>query len=111
MVAKSAGSQIQSGRLFRRIPLSVQVEVLEPGVSEVGKDAVTENVSPSGARVRVGTPMQPDALVVLKSPMRKFGTSVRVVYCEPLLDGQFGVGLQLDRVAVDWTNYFTDSET
>jgi hypothetical protein len=109
MALQSARSHMQSGRLHRRIHLTVPVSLLNPGEPRVAEDAVTENVSPRGARVLVKTPIEPDALLLLKSPTPRFRTSVRVVYCEPLSGGQFGLGLQLEEVSVNWTETTTDA--
>jgi hypothetical protein len=108
MALQSARS-MQSGRLHRRIHLTVPVRLLNPGEPRVAEDAVTENVSPRGARVLVKTPIEPDALLLLKSPAPRFRTSVRVVYCEPLSGGQFGLGLELEEVSVNWTETTTDA--
>jgi hypothetical protein len=88
--------------------LSVPVELVDPGEPRLAEDAVTENVSPCGVRVLVKTPVDRDALLLLKSPAPRFRTSVRVVYCEPVTGGQFGVGLQLQGTSVNWTENITD---
>jgi len=108
MASQHVRSDIQSGRLHRRMRLTLPVGLLSPGEPELTQDAVTENVSPWGARVVVNVPTKPDALLLLKSPTHSFQTSVRVVYCEPLSGGQFGAGLQLQGPSVDWTQNLTD---
>jgi hypothetical protein len=108
MALRFTRSGLQSGRLYRRIHMTVPVSLLNPGESRVAEDAVTENVSPGGARVLVKTPVAPDVLLQLKSPTPRFRTSVRVVYCEPLSAGQFGLGLQLQGPSVNWIENSTD---
>jgi hypothetical protein len=95
---------IQPGRFYKRIRLAVPVKLLYPGEAEPSEDAVTENVSPLGVRVLVKTPKQPDTVMLVKSPAPKFRASVRVVYCEPLPSGEFGVGLQLHGPSLNWTS-------
>lgn len=88
--------------------LTAPVTLLFPGDSRAAEDAVTENVSPQGARVLVKAPLEPDVLLQLISPAPRFRTSVRVVYCESLSNGQFGVGLQLQGPSVNWIENITD---
>lgn len=107
MTLPSAPSHLESGRLHRRIHLTVPVKLLNTGEPRVAEDGVTENVSPWGARVLVNKPIEPDALLLLKSFTPRFRTSVRVVYCEPLSGGQFGLGLQLEGPSVNWTGSAT----
>jgi hypothetical protein len=109
MASQSARLRMPSGRLHRRIHLTVSVRLVEPGEREVAQNAFTENVSPGGVRVVVKSPREPGALLFLKSPIHGFRTSVRVVYCEPLSGAQFGVGLQLQDPSVNWAETFTDS--
>jgi PilZ domain len=103
MALRSARSHTQSGRLHRRIPLTVPVKLLNVGEPPVAEDGVTENVSPRGVRVLVKTPIEPNALLLLRSPAPRFRTSVRVVYCEPISGGQFGLGLELEGPSVNWS--------
>lgn len=109
MALQFARSHTQSGRLDRRIHLTVPVKLQNPAEPRVAEDGVTENVSPRGARVLVKTPIEPDALLLLKSPTPRFRTSVRVVYCEPLSGGQFGLGLEVDGPSVNWTGTSMDA--
>ena len=109
MTLQSARSRTQSGRLYRRIHLTVPVKLLNPGEPRVAEDGVTQNVSPRGARVLVKTPIEPDALLLLKSPTPRFRTSVRVVYCELLSGGQFGLGLQVEGPSVNWAGTSMDA--
>lgn len=94
--------QVQPGRSYKRIRLSLPIKLFYPGDREPSADAVTENVSPLGVRVLVKTPQKPDTLMLVKSPAPRFRASVRVVYCEPLPSGEFGVGLQLQGPNLDW---------
>jgi hypothetical protein len=103
MALQSARSHPQSGRLYRRIHLTVPVTLLNPGESRVAEHGVTENVSPRGARVLVTTPIEPNVLLLLRSPTPRFRTSVRVVYCERISGGQFGLGLELEGPSVNWS--------
>jgi len=83
--------------------VTMPVRLLDPEGLRVVADTMTENVSPQGARVVVKTHLEPDALLLLKSLKPKFRMSVRVVYCESLSGGRFGIGLQLRGAVVNWT--------
>jgi hypothetical protein len=93
---------VQPGRLHKRIRITVPIELLYPGEADVSEDAVTENMSPWGVRVVVKTPKEPDTLMLVRSPAPKFRASGRVVYCEPLPGGEFGIGLQLQGPPLSW---------
>lgn len=89
--------------------------LLDPGDSQVIQDAATENVSSRGVRVVLKARREPDGprllqpgrLLFLKSPQHKIRTSVRVVYCQTLSNGQLGVGLQVQGASVNWAERFT----
>jgi hypothetical protein len=108
MATGSAFPSAQSGRLHRRIRLTLPVKLLDPSEPRTSQNAVTENVSPSGARVVLEAPKQPDTLLLLKAFTRRFRVSARVVYCQPLAGGKFGVGLELQGHSVNWTNNVSD---
>jgi hypothetical protein len=110
MALQSARSYPQSGRFHRRIHLTVPVKLLNLGEPRVTEDGVTENVSPRGARVLVKTPIEPDAILLLKSLAPSFRTSVRVVYCERISGGQFGLGLELEGPSVNWSGNPMDAD-
>ena len=98
---------VQTGRFYKRTRLSLPIELLYPGDAEPSEDAVTENVSPLGVRVLVKTPKERDTMMLVRSPAPKFRASVRVVYCEPLPGGEFGVGLQLQGPSLNWLGSVT----
>lgn len=91
-----------SGRLETRRIFTLPIKLLDPREPEVTENGVTENVSRLGARVLVRAPKKPNAILFLDSPVNSFRTLARVVYCEPLSDGQFGIGLQLKEPTVEW---------
>ena len=94
----------RDGRREKRMRFETTVTLIrtqKPGVSE---SALTENVSPLGARVLAKSSMTPDELLYLTSPRVGFRTSVRVIYCHPLADGQFAVGLRVYGHPVNWAN-------
>ena len=79
------------------------VELLHEDVSPAAKvEAVTENVSPQGARLITGSLCPPGRLVRLVAPAEHLRLPARVVYCQRLLDGKFAVGLQLQTRVEKW---------
>ena len=89
-----------TGRMDPRVrrKLRVQLESLEhPGLSET---VLTENVSSLGVRVVTRQPLQPGQTLLLISPAGDLRTPARVVYCQPVGENQFGVGLQFQGPSV-----------
>jgi hypothetical protein len=77
------------------------VELLHVGESPIAKvEAITENVSPQGARVITDSICATGKLVRLDAPAEHLQLPARVVYCQRLEERKFAVGLQLD-VRVD----------
>jgi hypothetical protein len=82
------------GRSEKRTAIQVPLELVgldSPGVAE---RAMTENVSPLGARVITGRswPFQQNVLIVTSSGSAQ--VRARIVYCVPLGTGRFAVGLR-----------------
>lgn len=61
---------------------------------------VTENVSTKGVRVIADLFYAPGKHVVLMALKDRSKASARVVYCQPLKNGKFAVGLELETDAV-----------
>ena len=64
--------------------------------------AMTVNVSLHGARVVTSRRWQPEEQPRLASRSGTFRTPAEVVYCEPLNDGHFCVGLKLQSAFLSW---------
>ena len=109
MGVQSPPSQVLSGRLHRRMYLTVPVRLLDPETSLIVEDTVTENVSPHGVRVTLKTVLQRDTVLQLRSVAPKVRSAVRVVYCESLSGGRFAVGLQFRETTVNWTERSVDA--
>jgi hypothetical protein len=95
----------RDGRREKRMRFETSVTLIraqEPGVSE---SALTQNVSPMGTRVLVKSSMAPDQLLYLTSPAVGVRASVRVIYCQPLANGQFAVGLRVQGHPVNWAGF------
>lgn len=93
---------VGSGRLEKRIRLAVSVEVASlqnPAATERTK---TENVCSLGVRVLTQRNLELNERVRVNSAAGDLRTFARVVYCESLPDGRFGVGLQFQGTGVRW---------
>jgi hypothetical protein len=101
---------LQSGRVEKRLPISVPMWLTSfnrPGPFE---RAVTENVSPAGARIIVGTRWPPEeAIVVLCSP--GCIANAQVVYSQPLAhdNNQFALGVRLQGAPRGWPVQTSDA--
>lgn len=65
-------------------------------------EGVTENVSPRGARVITDSVCAPGKLVRLDAPNEHANLPGRVIYCHPVGEGKFAVGLRLDVRVEKW---------
>lgn len=91
----------RSGRLEKRIRLAVPVQissVLDPAATE---RTTTENVCSLGLRILTQRARELNERLMINSLMGDLHTLARVVYCQRLPDGRFGVGLQFQGVAVN----------
>ena len=79
------------GRAEKRIRLVVSLEVSRLQYPSDAETTVTENI---GARVLSWRPMKPNERLMIRFLELNLRTQARVVYCERLRHGQFGVGVQ-----------------
>ena len=93
---------VPTGRNEKRTPKAVYVEVLRLGESQPIKRAVTENVSPRGARIVTEYDCPPGKQVVVTAPEEGVKSLARVVYCKPVGSSKFAVGLQLVLRVEEW---------
>lgn len=88
------------GRTEKRIRLSVPLELSKLQYPNDAERAVTENISPIGARVVSRRPMEPDERLMVRFLELSLQTQARVVYCQRLRHGQFGLGLQFQGMSI-----------
>ena len=62
---------------------------------------ITENVSCRGARVITNKCWNRNDMILLSLPGFRFTSAVRVAYCDVLMNGQFGTGLEFKGPAED----------
>jgi len=91
-----------SGRLERRIRLAVPVEVSSPQDPSAAERTTTENVCSLGIRVLSQRAKELNERLMVSSIVGDLRTLARVVYCQRLPDGRFGIGLQFQGRTVSW---------
>jgi hypothetical protein len=91
-----------SKRTENRVPLQVNVDLSSLDVRIPATGGITENISPRGARVLTNKPWKPNERLNVRSLGGNFRSRARVVYCVPVDNDQFAVGLQLFAVAGSW---------
>ncbi len=94
--------QAVARRLEERIPLTVRVDLCSLDVRHRTQEGLTENVSTHGARVVSSNPLRLNERLNLWSLPGDFRARARVVYCEPLGDHSFAIGLHVVASAGEW---------
>ena len=91
----------RTGRVEKRIQLEVPMRIcgLEKATSvDLTEKTTTENVSTHGVRVLTRRPLPPQEWLLVTSLVgSEEPKPARVVYCQPLPEGGFGVGLQFEK--------------
>jgi PilZ domain len=90
-------------RLQNRSPVHVTVDLSGLDVHTAAQRGVTENVSARGARVVTSKPWQPNDHVTVRSLLGNLRSRARVVYCQPLGNDSFAIGLELFVSVGEWT--------
>jgi len=92
----------RSGRLEKRVRLAVPIEITSPQNPAAAERTTTENVCSLGLRVLTQRARNSNEQIMISSLAGDLRTFARVVYCQRLPDGRFGVGLQFQGIAVNW---------
>ena len=97
--------RMPTGRYERRMAKAEAVELLRLGDSPTPKvKAITENVSPTGARVITNSTCSPGEFVRLEAPKERLNLPGQVVYCQRVEEEKFAVGLLFDVRVDKWRN-------
>lgn len=91
----------RTGRVEKRIHLELPMQISslqKPGSRDLSEKMTTENVSTHGVRVltKRALPLQ-ERLLVTSLTGSDRPIPARVVYCQPLAEGVFGVGLRFEK--------------
>jgi PilZ domain-containing protein len=90
------------GRAEKRIPLAVPVYLVSTRELRVVEKAMTENVSPHGARVATKRPWESGEQPRLSRQLGDYQLSAQVVYCQALMDGSYCLGLEFRSDSMTW---------
>ena len=93
----------QARRFEGRSPVHVTVDLSSLDIHTVAQQGITENVSARGARIVTSKPWQPNAHVKVRSLLGSLRSRARVVYCQPLGNDSFAIGLELFVSVGEWT--------
>jgi hypothetical protein len=99
---KSPVSMPLDGRIEKRVPMTVPVDLVLAEEMLVAERVVTVNVSPHGARVVTKRHWRAEEQPWLASLTSYFRLRGRVVYCQPLTNGDFCVGLKFLASFIEW---------
>jgi hypothetical protein len=88
---------MRSGRLEKRTRLAIPVQISSLQDPTAPERTTTENISSLGIRVLMQRPRELNGRLLIKSLDGDLRALARVVYCQRLSDGRFGVGLQFQQ--------------
>jgi len=92
----------RSGRIEKRIRLAVPVEISKLQKPAATERTTTENVSSFGVRVLTQGAKELNERLMINPVSEDLRVLARVVYCQRLPDGRFGVGLKFEGETVKW---------
>jgi hypothetical protein len=96
----------RTGRIEKRIRLAVPVQIssmLDPYAIE---RTTTENVCSVGVRVLSQAAKELNERLLVRSLAGDLRGLARVVYCQRLPDGRYGIGLQFQEGPANWPTSF-----
>ena len=93
---------VRSGRLEKRIQLSLPVQIANLPDPSRTERTTTENVCSLGMRLLTQKPRELNERLMISSMVGDMRAFARVVYCQRLPDGRFGIGIQFQGQSVNW---------
>lgn len=91
--------QVESGRLEKRVRLSVPVVISSLEEHPTVERTTTENVCSTGARLATQHAMALNQQLIICSVVGDQRRLARVVYCQRQPDGQFRVGVEFENTS------------
>jgi hypothetical protein len=90
---------MRSGRLEKRTRLAIPVRIcsLQEQEPTAAERTITENVCSLGIRVLASRPRELNERLLINSADGDLQTQARVIYCQPLADGRFAIGLEFPK--------------
>ena len=97
---------IRSGRVEKRTRLAIPMRIcsLQEQEPTAAERTITENVCSLGVRVLASRPRELDERLLINSADGDLQTQARVIYCQPLSDGRFAIGLEFPKETTRWMN-------
>ena len=83
------------GRSDRRVKKEAVLELARADDPQLKETAIAQNVSARGMQIATEDVWLPGDAVLLSSPESGLRTHARVVYCQPMKNNRFAVGLEL----------------
>jgi hypothetical protein len=99
---RNAGQMRLDGRTEKRVTMAIPVCLVVAENLLAAEHATTVNMSPHGARVVTRHRWRPDQQPRLASGAGELRVQATVVYCQPLPDGHFCVGLKFQAPLRAW---------
>jgi hypothetical protein len=93
---------LREQRIERRTSAKVGVALYSPDEPLPLEMALTENVSPHGARVVTKKRWRPNDCVLVRLPWGDEPARAQIAYCDALPGEVFAIGLQFSSTAGDW---------
>ena len=90
------------GRIEKRVPVTVPVYITARGASGPAERTFTENVSPHGVRVMTRQPFRTGEKPIVCVLSGECESRGRVVYCQPLPNERYFVGMEFPESSVIW---------
>jgi hypothetical protein len=100
-----------NGRFETRVFLRLAILMRSPSHRSASDLALTENVSPRGARIITKRFRKPGELCEIADLSSGFYVSARIVYCERLANRNYCIGLELEAPQQDWWQGSRDVRT
>lgn len=93
---------VRSGRLEKRIQLSLPVQISSLYDPSTAERTLTENVCSLGMRVLTQKARELNERLMISSLVGDLRALARVVYCQRLPDGRYGLGIQFQGQSISW---------
>jgi hypothetical protein len=93
---------VSDGRIEKRAAVKVPVHIVPVENALTAETTTMVNVSRRGARVLTGRRWRPGEVLGITSMSGEFRRQGRVVYCHPVADGRFCVGMEFSPNSNAW---------
>jgi hypothetical protein len=90
------------GRLEKRVAAKVPVHIVHMQNAAIAETTTTIDISRYGARVATSRRWHPGDQLGLTSLSGEFQRRATVIYCHPLADSQFCIGVEFDPSVRNW---------